>query len=262
MIVSCASLPSLHGYIGILQWLPTRPRTMQSHLCPSHPPYIVSQSVSRPYRSSPTCSHVHFQVDHYPDHAALDQWPSSYQGYYPPEFNLHLHYPPYDANDLVDEHAHNPHPESYLQSTSDCVPLHAPIPVALSTYSSLLPHEHSVAPALTQPVWGIYRPTPVPPGDAQELPAAPTIEPEPVNIYESSAPQVLFPTPSELLVNISSGDLALCESPSDMAASDTSSPASTKDAVLGDAEGSSPLNQRKAHFRAVSDAVGFAITDP
>ncbi|KAI0715245.1 hypothetical protein C8Q76DRAFT_618928 [Earliella scabrosa] len=177
---------------------------------------------------------------------AAGQW-QLYCSYADPEYH-----PPYQAAPFHGlDHGYQPH------SPSTDLPLHAPVPV--STYSSLLA-ENAGSESTSTTSHFPSRELGSPVEDTKPL----SIEHEnPLDVY-LDAPQVLIPTPSELLTDLSSresgaasdGDPAVKASPKR-----TPSGSSGK-AKRGAREKPDTLNQRKAYFRSVSDNVGFTITDP
>ncbi|KAI0778538.1 hypothetical protein BD413DRAFT_110849 [Trametes elegans] len=135
------------------------------------------------------------------------------------------------------------------------IPLHAPVPV--SGYSTLLLPTYDTH--VAEVPYTVERFGPV------EEPKPPTQDDgNPLEVY-SKAPQVLFPTPSELLTDLNSRERGARNdgdspdtSPSKLALGRTFTRAKVE---LCD-EPPENLNQRKAYFRAVSDNVGFTVTDP
>ena len=130
-------------------------------------------------------------------------------------------------------------------------PLYAPVPTSVAT---LL-----VDPTTDQSVTAPISPPSEP--NTQHLEEKPVPPNNPLDMY-LDAPQEFFPTPSELLADMNARDQA---ARSDTEPSDTSSAKSATPSAKRKREPSPKpenLNQRKAYFRAVSDNVGFTITDP
>ncbi|TBU62004.1 hypothetical protein BD310DRAFT_811616 [Dichomitus squalens] len=99
-------------------------------------------------------------------------------------------------------------------------------------------------------------------------PYAATDEENPLDVY-LDAPQILFPTPSELLSDLntrseSGGGAAQIDAQEKSRSTSMSSSSGPSLAKRKRESREKPenLNQRKAYFRAVSENVGFTITDP
>ncbi|RPD82002.1 hypothetical protein L226DRAFT_518185 [Lentinus tigrinus ALCF2SS1-7] len=170
------------------------------------------------------------------DYSSTQQWPL-YYSYNDSE------YPTYQG-DGVDYH----------QTPCAALPLHAPVPV--SNYTTLLTPSTDDASGSTHQYPPSFDPA-TPPEDCKPE------QENPLDVY-LDAPQVLFPTPSELLANLNTRERGTSddgESAAKTSSKEDTSPALGKrkrDVV----EKPENLNQRKAYFRAVSDNVGFTITDP
>ncbi|OCH95788.1 hypothetical protein OBBRIDRAFT_501911 [Obba rivulosa] len=148
-----------------------------------------------------------------------------------------------------------------LASYGTELPLHAPIP--LSSYTSLLGNathgasisEPSLPADVTPPA-----PAPVP---ARRLAAPPLangiLEHNSPLDYYCNAPQVMFPTPCELLTNLTARERS---GPADTQGADATQAEPAQAARKSKAADKQPENQRKAYFRAVADSVGFQPTDP
>ncbi|KAI0639758.1 hypothetical protein C8Q77DRAFT_1152710 [Trametes polyzona] len=128
------------------------------------------------------------------------------------------------------------------------IPLHAPVPI--SGYSTLLASDAG-------------DPAFAPLSYVEESKPRIVDQANPLDVY-LHAPQVLFPTPSELLTDLNARERearnageAGSKAPGQKVS--TSSVASRSKAEIEEPEN---LNQRKAYFRSVSDNVGFTITDP
>ncbi|EIW64413.1 uncharacterized protein TRAVEDRAFT_158646 [Trametes versicolor FP-101664 SS1] len=134
------------------------------------------------------------------------------------------------------------------------IPLHAPIPV--SGYSTLLASNTGDTQALAFSPHGY-------PAPVEETKPHIGEQTNPLDVY-LHAPQVLFPTPSELLTDLNArereardgSEAAGKGAPKPTARSPTTPRSKT------DVEEPENLNQRKQYFRSVSDNVGFSITDP
>ncbi|EMD42213.1 hypothetical protein CERSUDRAFT_120988 [Gelatoporia subvermispora B] len=149
-----------------------------------------------------------------------------------------------------------------LASYPSELPLHAPIP--LSGYSSLLGSAPPVAPTSEPPIpVGAHRSVAVtiPAHDVSSTPRALSDNRSPLEYY-GNTPQVMFPTPCELLTDISTRDRS---------ASGSTNTNGTEAAEVAEAANAprkskssekQPENQRKAYFRAVAESVGFQPTDP
>ncbi|KAH9837099.1 uncharacterized protein C8Q71DRAFT_585337 [Rhodofomes roseus] len=174
------------------------------------------------------------------------------------------------------------------------VPLHAPVPVSpfstlISPVSPISQAASDSAPAPPLPAESndanvrTVSPTSTPP----MVPSAPAVSPSttaaPVTAeqspleYYGNATQVMFPTPSELLTELSARDVAgTGGEPSRKASvSGPSAPqvnvpaASVKVSKIKESVDAAPVpakaqpeTQRKAYFRRVAEAVGFNPTDP
>ncbi|OBZ79941.1 hypothetical protein A0H81_00919 [Grifola frondosa] len=154
------------------------------------------------------------------------------------------------------------------------VPLHAPVPI--SGYSSLLPATPAVstqhAPAIASsstPTQSTVSSSPMSAHPAEASPITPesTEQPSPLEAY-SNAPQILFPTPSELLTDLHSRGRGDCAPPieqrggSDGKVSRSSASGTRKVKEETPVSDKQPENQRKAYFRAVAESIGFRPTDP
>lgn len=174
------------------------------------------------------------------------------------------------------------------------VPIYAPVP--LSPFSTLVspisPLSQAASDSVTAPQATSRQPTPaeVPVSPAspttassnQSVSAPVTAEQSPLEYY-GNAPQVMFPTPSELLTELNArGASGFTGEPSRKAS--VSGPSASSDATAPEAAPSksakvkngsqapaSPAapapkpqteTQRKAYFRRVAEAVGFPPTDP
>ena len=173
------------------------------------------------------------------DYSSTQQWPL-YYSYNDAEYASY-------QGDGVDYH----------QTPCAALPLHAPVPV--SNYTTLLSPSADDAAGTTHQ----YPPSlnsATPPEDCKPVPAE---QENPLDVY-LDAPQVLFPTPSELLTDLNTRERGT--SSDGESAAKTPSKEDTNSA-LGKrkrevVEKPENLNQRKAYFKAVSDNVGFTITDP
>ncbi|TFK80283.1 hypothetical protein K466DRAFT_504163 [Polyporus arcularius HHB13444] len=174
------------------------------------------------------------------DYSETHQWPLYYS---------------YNDSEYTPFQGHN---VEYHQTPCAALPLHAPVPV--SNYTSLLTPsaDETPQPSLQYPAASFGSATP--PEDCKPLPVE---QENPLDVY-LDAPQVLFPTPSELLADLNTRERDT-SSDGDSAAK-TSAKGDTSPALgkrkRDSVEKPENLNQRKAYFRAVSDNVGFSITDP
>ncbi|EPT03952.1 hypothetical protein FOMPIDRAFT_50721 [Fomitopsis schrenkii] len=153
------------------------------------------------------------------------------------------------------------------------VPIYAPVP--LSPFSTLVspisPLSQAASDSVTAPQATSRQPTPaeVPVSPAspttassnQSVSAPVTAEQSPLEYY-GNAPQVMFPTPSELLTELNArGASGFTGEPSRKAAK-------VKNGSQAPASPAAPApkpqteTQRKAYFRRVAEAVGFPPTDP
>ncbi|KAI0931956.1 hypothetical protein AcW2_000720 [Taiwanofungus camphoratus] len=144
------------------------------------------------------------------------------------------------------------------------LPLHAPVPVVTSGYSALISPATPLPSAL---------PSPADPTRRSSQPDAlvhPVVAEQSPLDYYGSVPQVIFPTPSELLTELNAREH---DAPSSsVSASDARAPASAAAAAAaaastgaskkGKASVKQPETQRKAYFRAVAESIGFTPTDP
>ncbi|KZT75192.1 hypothetical protein DAEQUDRAFT_761136 [Daedalea quercina L-15889] len=256
-------------------------------------------SADRAYGSPPAPHHVPMATSSAQFPADLAQVP--FHGAAP--YALHYNYP------APPVYAQHPYTESlYIQpqpvtsysfppisdsapSTSNAtyhhpVPLHAPIPV--SPYSTLISpvsplsqatnDNASTAPAeFSDTKDSLDSPPPSPAASGPNTAAPPvTAEQSPLEYY-GNAPQVMFPTPSELLTELSARDAAGKSSePGRKATASDSSEASEAQPPAAPAKGGKSKKtgdavappkppsetQRKAYFRKVAESVGFAPTDP
>ncbi|KAL6310018.1 hypothetical protein BKA93DRAFT_745790 [Sparassis latifolia] len=188
---------------------------------------------------------------------------------YSSAISSHMSYPAFSYPQENTYDGFDYYPSQYVQPTSelpDCppqLPLHAPIPI--SGYSTLIAPPIPLSPTPPTPV-GSTSPT-TSPHDSPSSSQGSSSGTNPLDIY-GNAPQVTFPTPSELLT-----DLAACgrngtglsdlrppapASSSEPASVDEAAPA-TKKTKSG---GKHAETQRKVYFRAVAESVGFQPTDP
>jgi hypothetical protein len=126
--------------------------------------------------------------------------------------------------------------------------LHAPVPVPVS-YGP--PHLANSSRQITPPyIEQTYYDNHVPP-------------PANTNIldYYANAPQLLFPTPSELLTDLSTPSAQISTLPTQREQSQTSE-RSTEPPVSTPPNTSKTESQRKARQRAVAEEIGFIPTDP
>lgn len=146
----------------------------------------------------------------------------------------------------------------------DELPLYAPVPVNGPTYPSVLSNANDATGASYPPSYSGSE------SDAEIADSKPTdpTEENPLDVY-LDAPQVLFPTPSELLTDLNTRSEASARAETQPAEKSPASSSSTSSSssALGKRkrearEKPENLNQRKAYFRSVSENVGFTITDP
>ncbi|KAI0652226.1 hypothetical protein C8Q79DRAFT_1005446 [Trametes meyenii] len=134
------------------------------------------------------------------------------------------------------------------------IPLHAPVPV--SGYSALLPPYQGDTTGFSYSSFDQ--------ADVSED-RKPNIvgQTNPLDVY-LEAPQVLFPTPSELLSDLNSRERNARgnESSSNLESSKPAASRSTTGRAKAEPEEPESLNQRKTYFRSISDNVGFGVTDP
>ncbi|KAH9950465.1 hypothetical protein B0H21DRAFT_723455, partial [Amylocystis lapponica] len=145
----------------------------------------------------------------------------------------------YAESYLEDNETHEPVPSTYPAFYAYCPPptyhnfvSEEPLYVSPAGYISdgaYTPEVPLHAPILSRPV---------------QTPAEPE---SPLDVY-SSAPQIMFPTPCELLT--------------DLAARDHTATAAAAAAVAAALVQASAETQRKAYFRAVAESIGFQPTDP
>ncbi|KAI0673491.1 hypothetical protein C8Q78DRAFT_628862 [Trametes maxima] len=179
--------------------------------------------------------------------------------------------PPYGG--LPFEYSAGPWPLHYSYYEPDCVhyqhsalqpgqseavdariPLHAPVPI--SGYSALL------SPCQDDTTGFLYPSFDQADASEDRKPHL-TGQANPLDIY-LEAPQVLFPTPSELLSDLNSrersarGDESSAKHESGKSSASRSAAGRTKP----EPEEPENLNQRKTYFRSISDNVGFGVTDP
>lgn len=134
------------------------------------------------------------------------------------------------------------------------IPLHAPIPV--SGCSTLLASNSSDTQALA------FSPHSYP-APVEETKPHIGEQTNPLDVY-LHAPQVLFPTPSELLTDLNAREREARDG-SEAAGKGVPKPTARSPKTprsKTDVEEPENLNQRKQYFRSVSDNVGFSITDP
>ncbi|KAI0361230.1 hypothetical protein OH77DRAFT_1417467 [Trametes cingulata] len=161
----------------------------------------------------------------------------------------------WSLNYTYNDQEYAPYQHSGLPSGVDAgIPLHAPVPV--SGYSALLTSALGDAPDLGFPPHDCIAP-------AEESKPFVDGQANPLDVY-LDAPQILFPTPSELLTDLNTRERGTARSDGEPSGQAPSKPANRSPAARSKAEVDEPenLNQRKAYFRSVSDNVGFSITDP
>ncbi|KAI0375357.1 hypothetical protein BV20DRAFT_933763 [Pilatotrama ljubarskyi] len=160
---------------------------------------------------------------------------------------------PWSLNYPYTDHEYVPYQHAAGLPAEGGIPLHAPVPV--SGYSALLTSGLGDGADLPFP--------------SQECMAAPEEskpfidgQVNPLDVY-LDAPQILFPTPSELLTDLNTRERG-ARSDGESSGQPSAKPANRSSAARSKAEVDEPenLNQRKAYFRSVSDNVGFSITDP
>lgn len=168
----------------------------------------------------------------------------------------------YTENDYASWAASNPN----YELPSPNLPLYAPVPVNGPAYPSVLSNAEDDAPGASYPP--SYSGSESDAEKPDSTSAEPTGEENPLDIY-LDAPQVLFPTPSELLTDLNTrSDVGTRTEAQPLEKSPTSSSStSSSSPTLGKRkrearEKHENLNQRKAYFRSVSNNVGFTITDP
>ncbi|KAI8980659.1 hypothetical protein BD414DRAFT_420655 [Trametes punicea] len=155
----------------------------------------------------------------------------------------------YSYLDSIPYHSVSSHTE---QTGYAGIPLHAPVPV--SGYTTLLASEDTAGEHAAPSFGQVLAPEETKPHVLEQG--------NPLDVY-LDAPQVLFPTPSELLMDLNAreyvtrngGEFPAKPLP-DVASRSTTS------RLKVEADEPENLNQRKAYFRSVSENVGFTITDP
>ncbi len=184
---------------------------------------------------------------------------------YPPSFGYDVSWPCYYSYADPDYASWAATNASYEVGSAD-LPLYAPVPVNGPAYPSVLSSADDDASGASYPP--SYSGSESDAENPDCKPAEPTEEENPLDVY-LEAPQVLFPTPSELLtdLNTRSEVSARAEAQPTEKSLASSSPTSSSSSALGKRkrearEKPENLNQRKAYFRSVSDNVGFTITDP
>lgn len=168
----------------------------------------------------------------------------------------------YTETDYASWAASNPN----YEVPSPDLPLYAPVPVNGPAYPSVLSNADDDASGASYPP--SYSGSESDAENLEPKSAERTEEENPLDIY-LDAPQVLFPTPSELLTDLNTrSDVSTRaeaqpseKSPTSSSSTSSSSPALGKRKREA-REKHENLNQRKAYFRSVSDNVGFTITDP
>ncbi|KAI1793906.1 hypothetical protein LXA43DRAFT_181557 [Ganoderma leucocontextum] len=185
---------------------------------------------------------------------------------YPPTFGYDVSWGPcyysYAEPDYTTWAAGNP---NYEVASAE-LPLYAPVPVNGPAYPSVLSDADDDASGTSYPP--SYSGSESDTDNADSKPSQPTDEQNPLDVY-LDAPQVLFPTPSELLTDLNTrsevsarADAQPAEKSPTSASSTSSSSSSLGKRKREAREKPENLNQRKAYFRSVSENVGFTITDP
>ncbi|KAI0330540.1 hypothetical protein GY45DRAFT_1370634 [Cubamyces sp. BRFM 1775] len=206
---------------------------MQSYTVPSQEKY--GSLVDEPDYSQPSYPNVHASYAP-PFDLSSASWPLNYS-YFDPG------YLPY----------HNPDGQPESSADGDSIPLHAPVPI--SGYTTLLASPDSIS--APEHLFSIDSAT-----VAKEVKPIVHGQSNPLDVY-LDAPQVLFPTPSELLMDLNSRELsARAEGESSAKASSRHASRASTSRAKADVDEPENLNQRKAYFRSVSETVGFTITDP
>ncbi|PIL31610.1 hypothetical protein GSI_06312 [Ganoderma sinense ZZ0214-1] len=221
---------------------------MQQYTVPQNRFYPMQPQYPSPADYIPPSEPAHTVPDGYSPSFGYDvQWPCYYS---------------YADPDYASWTANNPNYE--VASTE--LPLYAPVPVNGPAYPSVLTTAEDDAPSTSYPP--SYSGSESDAENLESKSAEPTEEENPLDIY-LDAPQVLFPTPSELLtdLNTRSEVSARAEAQPSEKSPTVSSSGSSSSSALGKRkrearEKPENLNQRKAYFRSVSDNVGFTITDP
>ncbi|OSD03614.1 hypothetical protein PYCCODRAFT_1466977 [Trametes coccinea BRFM310] len=206
----------------------------------------------QPYESASAPSE---NINHVQSEYSQSSYPTGQAASYDMGFELspanwQLNYSYFDS-----EYSPYQQPNTHSERTGSgaSIPLHAPVPV--SGYTTLLASPEGEPPQQGIPPFGQV---PLP----EETKPYVAGEDNPLDVYLET-PQILFPTPSELLTDLNSRERVTrgSEDSSGKALSHLGSRSSARRS-RGEVEEPENLNQRKAYFRSVSENVGFTITDP
>ncbi|THH30059.1 hypothetical protein EUX98_g4113 [Antrodiella citrinella] len=224
----------------------------------SYPSYLPPY---HPELAHPPPSHNHVQA---------------YQPAPPPflHYQAHYHgYPFYPQPNPVQDYTHT-HLNMQYPEQDHSVHIHSPIPV--SAYSTLLPSlpenasQQTPAPSFSQPASVSSADQPSGASLASPSPGASQAHPD----QYVHTPQVMFPTPCDLLNDLAVRDRHSAQATSlhkhtqlqdDHTAPDTNPKTKSRSSSRKKQSGQGavrPENQRKAYFRSVADNVHFQPTDP